>query len=156
MKRRSSCARYSVCAVRHHHCILKYPSLIPYDSVALRDLSLWEHCLITAYNQVNHFFVILGHIERGRDSNGARERETVPPPDSQTSAGLSPWQNGQFLCLCLFLSPAVTLRRVAIVSASSAGGQGCSLSPSPDLAAQQREGSRERAGGQAPNRAGHT
>lgn len=52
-----------------------------------------------------------------------QERETIPPPDSQASAGLSQWQNGQFLCLWLFLSPAVTLRRVAIVSASSAGGQ---------------------------------
>lgn len=29
--------------------------------------------------------------------------------------------------MCLFLSPAVTLRRDAIVSALSAGGQGCSL-----------------------------
>lgn len=80
-----------------------------------------------------------------------QEGETVPPPDSQASAGLSQWQNGQFLCLCLFLSPAVTLRRVAIVSASSAGGQGLlprllarSLSLSGDLAAQHREGSWER------------
>lgn len=75
-----------------------------------------------------------------------QEGETVPPPDSQASAGLSQWQNGRFLCLCLFLSPAVTQRRVAIVSASSAGGQGLlarSLSLSPDLAAQHREGSRE-------------
>lgn len=52
-----------------------------------------------------------------------QERETIPSPDSQASAGLSQWQNGQFPCLCLFLSPAVTLRRVAIVSALSAGGQ---------------------------------
>lgn len=96
-----------------------------------RSLPLWDHWLTTAYNQqVDHFFVILGHIETGRKSNRAstrqRERERVPPPDSQASAGLSQWQNGQFRHLCLFLSPAVTLRRVAIVSALNAGGQGCS------------------------------
>ena len=70
-----------------------------------------------SYNQqVHHFFVILGHIETG-------EAETVPPPASQASAGLSQWQNSRFLCLWLFLSPAVTLRRAAIVSAEqSAGG----------------------------------
>lgn len=90
-----------------------------------------------------------------------QEGETVPPPDSQASAGLSQWQNGRFLCLCLFLSPAVTLRRVAIVSASSAGGQGLlarSLAlplSRPRCPAQGGEPG-GRAGGQAPNRAGHT
>lgn len=65
---------------------------------------------------------------------GPREPETVPPPpDSSASAGLSQWQNGRFLCLCVFLSPAVTARRVAIVSAASAGGQGCSLSRSSSV-----------------------
>lgn len=111
----------------------KRPSLYPKISLShslrlcgARSFSLWDHWLITAYNQqVYHYFVILGHIEKGRESHWERER--VPPPESQASAGLSQWQNGQFLCLCLFLSPAVTLRRDAIVSALSAGGQGCSL-----------------------------
>lgn len=51
------------------------------------------------------------------------EPEPVPPLHSQASAGLSRWQNRRFLCLCLFLSPAVTPRRVAIVSSQSARGQ---------------------------------
>lgn len=74
-----------------------------------------------------------------------QQAEAAPPPDSQASAALPPWQNGRFLCLCLFLSPAVTPRRVATVSASGAGGQRLppsqprSLSPS-DLAARGRQG----------------
>lgn len=114
----------------------KRPSLCPKISLCYslrlcgaRSVSLRDHWLITAYNQqVHHFFVILGHIKKRRERRS--EPETVPPPDSQASAGLSQWQNGRFLCLCLFLSPAVTVRRVAIVSAASAGGQGCSLSRS--------------------------
>lgn len=79
-------------------------------------------------SSVSLFCHIRAYRKREREQSSKRERETVPPLDSQASAGLSQWQNGQFLCLCLFLSPAVSPRRVAIVSASSAGGQGCSLS----------------------------
>lgn len=89
-----------------------------------------------------------------------QEGETVPPPDSQASAGLSQWQNGRFLCLCLFLSPAVTLRRVAIVSCIECRRSGAAPSLAlplsrPRCPAQGGE-LEERAGGQAPNRAGHT
>lgn len=86
--------------------------------------------------------------------------ETVPPLHSQASAGLSRWQNRRFLCLCLFLSPAVTLRRVAIVSSQSARGQAALPLGRPGslwtLQARQREGSGESAGGTAPNKAGYT
>lgn len=123
MKLLNSCVRYM-----SQKRLSLYPKISLSHSLRLcgaRSFSPWDPWLTTEYNQqVDHFFVILGHIEKGER---AIERETVPPPDSQASAGLSQWQNGRFLCLCLFLSPAVTLRHVAIVSDSSAGGQGCSL-----------------------------
>lgn len=133
----------------------KIPLSHPLRLCGARSFFLRDHWLITAYNQqVCHFFLLLGHIKKGRESNGVRERER----DSSSfrfsglrSSSLSGRMDGSCVCACSCLplsprgaSPLFPQRAPEVRAALSL-----------DLAAQHREESWERAagGGAAPNRA---
>lgn len=139
---------------------MKIPSLYPKNIPAILCTTDWRLerlplGLLTKNSTQSTSVLPFCHI-RAYWKRTASEPETVPPPDSQASAGLSQRQVPVFVPVPVSRCHTEARRHCF---RASAGGQGFSLSLSrwgcfsADHTAQPREGSLEKAEGKAPNKA---